>query len=192
MITFLPFDDFRKSLESLDNLRLNKQKLETYQMIRILENPDPEKKVGYKNHPSTKMWVGYLDALKVYFNTNIDIWLERGFKNNMEKYIVPSEYQLPPWFGNIDFHKSHQASLFRKNTLFYKEKFPELEDVYIEKGYIWPRFINDKWVLEFSPITKPKPVVIPEGKVRNPLTNRLINIDGKIYNSLVKNGTIIR
>ena len=36
MQTFLPYTDFRKSLESLDNKRLGKQRVEAYQIISAI------------------------------------------------------------------------------------------------------------------------------------------------------------
>ncbi len=36
MQTFLPYSDFRKSLESLDNKRLGKQRVEAYQIISAI------------------------------------------------------------------------------------------------------------------------------------------------------------
>ena len=56
MQTFLPYADFNKSAEVLDNRRLNKQILEGYQILKVLGNPDP--RAGWRNHPAVKMWRG--------------------------------------------------------------------------------------------------------------------------------------
>lgn len=115
MQTFLPYDDFRKSLECLDYRRLGKQRVESYQIWRCLKGI----KIGWANHPITKMWKGYEDSLAEYTNISIDIWKERGYKNTMEHlpFINPIK---PHWFGNEAFHSSHRAALLFKDFEFYK------------------------------------------------------------------------
>jgi len=76
MQTFLPYSDFRKSLESLDNKRLGKQRVEAYQIIsaitgRLRKDGKPYK--GWLNHPCSVMWRDYVNALKQYYNDSIDV-----------------------------------------------------------------------------------------------------------------------
>ena len=50
MQTFLPYDDFEKTAQCLDRLRLGKQRVETLQILKALLIP----KYGWKNHPVVK------------------------------------------------------------------------------------------------------------------------------------------
>jgi mRNA-degrading endonuclease YafQ of YafQ-DinJ toxin-antitoxin module len=81
MQTFLPYKSFKQSLQSLDYRRLGKQRVEAFQILNVLlERTDTK---GWRNHPITKMWKGYEDALKQYFNKCVYEWVERGYNNNM-------------------------------------------------------------------------------------------------------------
>ena len=81
MQTFLPYPDFRKSAQSLDNKRLGKQRVEAYQIWRVLKGFTK----GWRRHPAVLMWEGYTCFLAMYCNACIDEWVLRGYKNNMEK-----------------------------------------------------------------------------------------------------------
>jgi len=92
MQTFLPYPDFIRSAQTLDWKRLGKQRVEGMQLLKAILG---ERKLdgnfynGWINHPATKMWSSYPDALKVYTNTMINEWILRGYKNNMQLYEVP-------------------------------------------------------------------------------------------------------
>ena len=132
MQTFLPLPDFYKSVEVLDYRRLGKQRVETYQILNILLGRTDSK--SWSNHPATKMWTGYEEALKVYQNYTIDEWVRRGYKNNMKHEIVDwKKLQMPHWFGDYDFHRSHRSNLLRKNYEYYSQFFTEPTDL----PYIW-------------------------------------------------------
>ena len=135
MQTFLTFPDLQKSIESLDNKRLGKQRVEAMQLINILEGKQAS--AGWKNHPACKMWIGYTNALKHYCNICIDEWIKRGFKNTMKKYdiIMPIEY--PWWFDNEDFHRAMRARLIAKDRDHYLPKFPNDEN-FNDSKYFWP------------------------------------------------------
>jgi hypothetical protein len=69
MQTFLPYPDIQKSLESLDNKRLGKQRVESYQIISAItgrKRLDGKPYKGWVNHPCSVMWRDYVDALKHY------------------------------------------------------------------------------------------------------------------------------
>ena len=122
MQTFLPYPDFRESLESLDNKRLGKQRVEAYQIISaITQRPRKDGKPykGWISHPCSVMWRDYVNALKMYYNDCIDVWKERGFKNTMEYEPIVGEFVLPHWLGNEEFHSSHRANLLRKDYGYY-------------------------------------------------------------------------
>lgn len=117
MQTFLPYRDFRKSLKSLDYRRLGKQRVETHQVLNVLLERTQTK--GWRNHPITKMWRGYENALKVYFNLCVQEWIDRGYNNNMKLEKIAGEVVYPPWIGHELFHSSHRSNLLRKDWEYY-------------------------------------------------------------------------
>jgi len=98
----------------------------------LLERTD---KKGWRNHPTVKMWQGYENALKLYFNKAVKLWVSRGYKNNMKLEIIEGKIILPKWFGDDDFHSSHRSNLLRKDVDFYG-RFGWEEDGSLD--YVWP------------------------------------------------------
>lgn len=132
MQTFLPYPDFVASAKVLDYRRLGKQRVETYQILRALTGES----AGWRNHPATKMWRGYEEALSVYGRAMCQEWIDRGYADTMiERFKHYDEYDLPPWMGNEAFHRSHQSNLIRKDPAFYSEKFAGVPD---DLEYVWP------------------------------------------------------
>ena len=123
MQIFLPYSDMLKSLSCLDNKRLGKQRVETYQIISaITKRPklDGTPYKGWLNHPCTIMWKNYLPALKLYFNYSIYLWVNRGFNNTMKPEIISNQdVIIPPFIGNERFHSSHRANVLKKDQSFY-------------------------------------------------------------------------
>ena len=114
MQTFLPYPDFKKSLQALDYRRLGKQRVEAYQIIRAVKYGG-----GWQNHPAVKMWRGHVNALKLYYNLSLDEWFKRGYRNNMRKMPIRGKIAYPQWFGRNCFHASHRSNLLRKDLNFY-------------------------------------------------------------------------
>jgi hypothetical protein len=169
---------------NLDKRRLGKQRVEAWQIIKVLEEYDKTGEVGKKgwvNHPATKMWMGYTNALKVYFNLCVKEWIRRGCVNNLalydvdeEKYrIVPckfdgvhcefleefDEYCFPPWFSFPPFVLAHRAALLRKEPESYACFDDDQIDEYYDKGYLWPTkappSMYEEWKFEYlEPISK--------------------------------------
>jgi hypothetical protein len=133
MQTFLPYADLQESVRVLDYRRLGKQRVETFQVLNILLDRTPTK--GWRNHPVTRMWSGYECALQVYQNYTIQEWVNRGYKNNMqfEEILIPSP-QMPSWFGDEEFHRSHRSNLLRKDYEYYSQFFDEPTNL----EYSWP------------------------------------------------------
>ena len=125
MQIFLPYSDFKKSLQSLDNKRLGKQRVETYQIISaITRRPklDGKPYKGWLNHPCTIMWKDYVPALKLYMNVSITEWVLRGFNNTMKfEDVTEDPVVIPPFIGNERFHSSHRANLLKKDFSFYSQ-----------------------------------------------------------------------
>ena len=131
--TFLPYEDFKRSAEALDNKRLGKQRVEAMQIYKACVLDD----YGWKNHPAVKMWVGCEDALLTYMDTMIIEWVNRGFKNTMGLARVFPPRIVPQWLGDEDFHSSHRSNLLRKDKDFYsKYNWSEPNDM----PYYWGGF----------------------------------------------------
>lgn len=130
MQTFLPYPSFELSAQALDYRRLGKQRVEALQILNAIYY-----KTRWINHPATKMWVGFEDALTLYKNVCIKEWVRRGYKNTMKIDVVSNDILLPNWFGNNDFHAAHRSNLLRKNIAYYK-KFGWTEPDNL--AYVWP------------------------------------------------------
>lgn len=149
MQIFLPYPDMKKSLQALDNKRLGKQRVETYQIISaITRRPklDGTPYKGWLNHPCTVMWKNHVPALKLYMNISITEWIERGFKNTMGLEEINEEIVLPPFIGNERFHSSHRANLLKKEPDFYS-KYQWTENP--QDPYVWLD-VNGKWYEQHS------------------------------------------
>lgn len=79
MQTFLPVPDFHESARMLDWRRLGKQRSEVLIILRTLSGTG---KQGWKNHPATRMWNGYITCLCSYGLAICKEWQNRGYKDN--------------------------------------------------------------------------------------------------------------
>ena len=142
MQTFLPYDNFTRCAEVLDNKRLGKQRVETLQILNALVRPD----YGWQNHPAVKMWRGHFNALLMYQVAVCREWTLRGYKDTcLEKShaladqyadVIDTTLAPPAWIGNFAIHRSHRSNLLRKDPIFYAPKFEhELPD---DLPYVWP------------------------------------------------------
>lgn len=131
MQTFLPYSCFNASAAALDSLRLGKQRVEAYQIVRALFGLSK----GWTNHPATRMWRGYEPALCIYHDAMIDEWVGRGFNNSMRRLASQHPAIMPPWLGRHDLHASHRSNLLRKAPDHY-ERFGWREPPNLE--YVWP------------------------------------------------------
>lgn len=143
MQTFLPYPDFAKSASVLDRQRLGKQRVEAYQILRALVGAS----TGWRNHPATKMWVGYEFSLAEYTIAMCDEWTRRGYKDSIAEKVcaLVGEHGLPrgegakpPWMTNGDIAllcTTHRSNLLRKAPLHYRQfGWTEATDL----AYYWP------------------------------------------------------
>ena len=160
MNTFLPYPCFACSVKALDDKRLNAQRREAHQIIKVIEAKNRGEIPWWYHHPAVLMWEGYIDALKAYANAAVAEWMHRGYKNSYEYLdyalrcsgtrvlsgVKPSavlEYmmtdvisiQRPFWFGNPRFHDGHRASLRRKLPERYDSFWPDVDPTL---SYWWP------------------------------------------------------
>lgn len=141
MQTFLPYPSFAASAAVLDQKRLGKQRVETFQLLRALTVPGH----GWRNHPATKMWRGYLPALVSYGLVMTDEWIARGRNDTVREKIrvfapevdgvAQDELELPPWIGDEAFHRAHRSNLIRKDAEFYVPRFGDVPE---DLPYVWP------------------------------------------------------
>ena len=149
MQIFLPYPSFKQSLKVLDNKRLGKQRVETYQIISaITQRPklDGTPYKGWLNHPCTIMWKNHVGALKHYLNLSISEWVARGFENTMQFEDVPAEFEYPTFIGFEKFHSSHRANLLKKDPIFYSQ-YKWTEDP--ANPYVW-HDKDGKWYEQIS------------------------------------------
>ncbi len=149
MQTFLPHPDFEASARTLDQRRLGKQRVEALQLLNALTVPGH----GWRNHPAALMWRGYEEALVRYGIDMCDVWCELGFQDTCAGKLADAAQErlglrrvrtqpeleaageLPPWLGNEDLHRSHRASLLRKDPEHYEPRFDDHPD---DADYVWP------------------------------------------------------
>jgi hypothetical protein len=132
MQTFLPYKDFTKSANVLDSKRLNKQILEGYQILKVLNSDDP--RAAWRNHPAVKMWRGSETHLYDYVLSMANVATLRGIKTdkNLENIETLRKATLQNWGTKKPFWiknksivdrltESHRANLYRKDPEFYFE-----------------------------------------------------------------------
>lgn len=146
MQTFMPYADFEQTARVLDDRRLGKQRVEVLQILRALYRPQ----YGWQHHPAVLMWRGHETALVAYGLAICDEWCRRGRTDTvaakllvelsevMGRVIGHEEVRrtatMPPWFGDDRLHRSHRASLLRKDPERYGVHFSEDPDL----PYFWP------------------------------------------------------
>jgi hypothetical protein len=143
--TFLPYPSFAASAGALDGLRLGKQRVEAFQVLRGLRIEG----YGWRHHPVIRMWRGYDQALIAYGLAVAREWVRRGHRDSVHGKIaalsqrqpppdqdaLALQGELPPWLGDPAFHRSHQSALVRKDPAHYGPLFP---GVPADLPYVWP------------------------------------------------------
>lgn len=137
MQTFLPYEDFKKSAQVLDNRRLGKQRVECLQILNVLAG----RSNGWTNHPAVKMWRGYEWSLYLYGEAICSEWISKGFRDTCADKLLavitalnPRRELYPPFLGNTAFHTSHQSNLLRKDFNHYSKFFSVPNNL----PYVWP------------------------------------------------------
>lgn len=64
--------------------------------------------------PMINLWLGFEEALKDYVNAHIEMWLARGYKNNMKTYHVVDNYKRPSWTHSQEVIDNFKASLIER------------------------------------------------------------------------------
>jgi hypothetical protein len=140
MQIFSPYSDFNDISNCLDKKRLNKQKVEIYQILNCISMGDNAK--GWKNHPAVKMARGYELFFIDYALKIAEKCLEIGYKDTLipkiKKFedIFKGNYKTPWYWGREEFHNSHKSNLLKKNPLHYRPIFGN--DIPDDLPYFWP------------------------------------------------------
>lgn len=134
MQTFLPFPSFSDSARALDRTRLGKQRLETMQILKAIDNPA----YGWQHHPTVQMWRKNKNALVLYGVAICNEWRRRGYRDTCKEKIIAhfdkrSDVAMPCWMGDEEFHAAHRSNLKRKAPELYP--FREQPDM----PYVWPQ-----------------------------------------------------
>lgn len=146
MQTFLPYPDLRASCQVLDDRRLGKQRVETFQILRALTWPE----YAWKNHPAVRMWRGFVPGLVAYGVESCREWTRRGHADTVLPQVLdwtggqpPVDPPLPPWWGLVALHRSHRSALLRKDPARYRPVFGEQEPD--DLPYLWPPDVYPRW-----------------------------------------------
>jgi len=135
MQTFMPYESFEETAKALDRQRLNKQILESDQMIKAVQTNNTK---FYKGHPCRKMWDNHVLFHMQYRDIMLKEWVRRGYNNNRNFYNVQACTNMPHWYKNKDILKeickSHRKALLIKDIKYYSKHFPEDIDDVVIKG----------------------------------------------------------
>jgi hypothetical protein len=119
MQTFLPHETYAESAAVLDRMRLGKQRVEAWQILRALTGETK----GWVNHPATVMWRGYENALCEYGIAICAEWQSRGYKDTLlDKFTDNLAHFAPvkPWWLSFEpLLASHRSNLYRKDPIHY-------------------------------------------------------------------------
>lgn len=140
MQTFLPYKDYNQCAEILDNKRLNKQILESYQILKVLSGQSLSG--AWRNHPAVLMWKNAEKSLRTYVNAMIKEARLRGIRTdgneaNLDALEAVSGHlwgtQEPVWSQGSHVNRvniTHRANLYRKDPIYYAEFYSDTINKY--------------------------------------------------------------
>jgi hypothetical protein len=135
MQTFMPYgSDLPANAAALDRQRLGKQRVEAWQILRVLNGT----RQGWQRHPAVLMWKNYERGLAAYGLAMCDEWIWRGYQDTMrERFLAyaPDLASMPSWANDVDLITSHRSNLIRKMPEHYKHMWPDVPDTI---AYVWP------------------------------------------------------
>lgn len=170
MQTFLPYENYARSSEVLDSLRLRKQAVECLQIAAALLDPSQP----YFRHPATLMWTG---AEVEFARYTIAVAEELECREFVRSAAVARRAarlalsgrpgnERPWWEGLPMFHDGMRGNLVRKDRIWYAPLLPASPRL----DYQWPVRSIQK-VLHYHPdlVSRPVPAgapLVPVAKVQ--------------------------
>lgn len=154
MQTFLvDTSSYTSTFYKLDMKRLGKQRIEGYQILRAINDPN----YGWQNHPAVKMWRPYPKELLNYTLLSCTIWRDRGYNDTVEARL---HEEFPDWSYSMDLSlppfitdrliETHRANLWLKAPSQYPAAWelfaldlPNLVCCPGRCNYYWPS--HSKW-----------------------------------------------
>lgn len=156
MQTFLPYPSYKQSAQALDSLRLQKQRVECFQIYNAASFTrfrtdgsviGPAK--GWTSHPAVRMWRPYIHQFIIYSLAVCRECTERGIKDvagvedffwsrlSRHEDVYPSWYKSEKTLNAVCF--SHRCNLVRKDMKHYGPKFPDVNVINaLTVPYLWP------------------------------------------------------
>lgn len=141
MQTFIPYPNYDDIADVLDRQRLGKQRVEAYQILKVLyAKKRGVDKGAWFNHPAVLMWDGYEGALCEYGIAICNKWISLGYKDSLKErfevgLLFAKNNNKPKWWGDKKVHTSHQSKLVQKKPDYYRGYFQGVNE---ELDYIWP------------------------------------------------------
>ena len=153
MQTFIPYASHNLTAQSLDQKRLGKQRVESWQILNTLDHLSRNdlymidkngrrRKRGWISHPAVLMWQGHEWFLCLYSEAICKEWIARGYKDTMlprfeawREAHPNANKNAPFWWGIEAIHRSHRSKLLEKHYDHYKSFFTDVE---AGMDYIWP------------------------------------------------------
>jgi hypothetical protein len=108
--------DFFEAARILDRQRLNKQRVECYQILQTLAGISTTH--SWANHPAERIVTLVQDAMYQH------VW-------------GPTNAGAPYWMGAEGFHLSHKSNLILKDPEYYQKYWPDIPP---GLPYIWPPY----------------------------------------------------
>lgn len=151
---WLPYPDVTNSVQCLSQVHLSLQRYYILEMMEVFhaipedstalpDDYDPHHLAG-SDHPILDQWIGYELTLCEIGLTACEEWqMRRGHQDPMYDKIrfhlecattEDADFGKPNWWGDVEFHLSHQAALLREDKSHYKGYF--LCDG--DKGLVYP------------------------------------------------------
>jgi hypothetical protein len=149
--TWLPLPNFTDSIATLRTEELGLQRYHVLEIMEHFHTPEnsqmPADYDDWHNldgHPIVGMWTGYELQLVEYGLEVCEEWSRR--RGKADPFHQKLSYHLdwamteeavmakPNWFGDVDFHLSHQAALLKKDRKHYSRYF--LADG--ARNIVWP------------------------------------------------------
>lgn len=138
MQTFLPYKEFDQCAKILDNKRLNKQILESYQILKVLSGQSPSG--AWRNHPAVLMWKNAEKSLRVYTKAMIKEARLRGIRTDKNEANIEALEAItghlwgngkPVWSESFHVNRvtiTHRTNLYRKDPIYYAKFYQDIKN----------------------------------------------------------------